>query len=29
MSYYVSFDPVNIDMPKGSDFNIYRTGKSQ
>lgn len=29
MSYYVSFDPVNIDVPKDSDFNIYRTGKSQ
>lgn len=29
MSYYVSLDPVSIDIPKDSDFNIYRTGKSQ
>ena len=23
------FEPVNIDEPEGSDFNIYRTGKSR
>lgn len=29
MNYYVSFDPVSIDGPKDSDFNVYSIGKSK
>lgn len=29
MSFYVSFDPVSINIFKDFDFNKYRTGKSQ